>query len=146
MPAKCSRPRSLPRCRPRSRSRSPESRGRQQYATRSRAKQTLTDASSRSRSITRSRSIKPSQNEMLNQGLSQNLPDCYFDLDQLTMGTQVEFEHTNDRVLAKKIAKDHLVEFPDYYSRLKRMEEEAKKYWTSERYEKTLIGQYLMKK
>lgn len=52
-----------------------------------------------------------------------------FDPKQLEMGTEVEFEHTSDRKVAEKIAKDHLLEFPDYYTRLKKMEAEAKRYW-----------------
>lgn len=134
--------------RSRTRSPSPSSRGRKQYATRSKSGQkTSSTTRSRSRSCSRSCSCSfPVQNKILDQGLSHNLSDYYFDLDQLTMGTQVEFEHTNDQVLAKKIAKDHLIEFPDYYTRLKHMEEEAKKYWTSKRYEQTLVGQYLSKK
>jgi hypothetical protein len=42
------------------------------------------------------------------------------------MGIQVEFEHTDDFSIAKFIAKDHLAEIPDYYIRLKKMEDEAK--------------------
>jgi hypothetical protein len=41
---------------------------------------------------------------------------------QLKMGLKVEMEHTDDRDLAMKIAKDHLVEDPRYYSKLKKME------------------------
>ena len=81
--------------------------------------------------------------DLFRDGLSQNLPDKYFDQDQLNKGIQVEYEHTNNMELAKKIAKDHLVEFPDYYTRLEKMEDEAKKYWTDQRYSKTPIGKYL---
>jgi hypothetical protein len=52
-----------------------------------------------------------------------------FDPKQLEMGAEVELEHTTDRNVAEKIAKDHLREFPDYYTRLKKMEAEAKRYW-----------------
>lgn len=48
---------------------------------------------------------------------------------ELRIGTKVEMEHVNSKTLAKEIAMDHLVEFPDYYTRLKKMEEEAKKKW-----------------
>lgn len=44
------------------------------------------------------------------------------DPDQLNKGIEVESEHTGDPVTAKKIALDHLVEFPDYYTRLAQME------------------------
>lgn len=42
--------------------------------------------------------------------------------DQMEMGVQVEMEHTNDSLLSKEIAKDHLVESPDYYTHLEEME------------------------
>lgn len=60
-----------------------------------------------------------------------------FDVDQFRMGMDVELEHglhdssTNvtgdDPVITGKIALAHLNEFPDYYTRLERMEEEAKR-------------------
>lgn len=46
---------------------------------------------------------------------------------QISKGIKVEKEHTNNPELAKQIAMDHLEEFPDYYTRLDKMEEEAKK-------------------
>ena len=58
-----------------------------------------------------------------------------FDLEQFRMGLDVELEHgtinpitnvTNDNyVLTGKIALAHLNEFPDYYTRLNKMEKEA---------------------
>jgi DNA-binding ferritin-like protein len=48
-----------------------------------------------------------------------------FDPKQLQMGVEIEQEHTKDRALAEEIAMDHLTEFPDYYTRLKKMEDEA---------------------
>lgn len=45
-------------------------------------------------------------------------------LSQLEQGIEIEYEHTEDRQLAKEIALDHLAELPDYYSRLKKMEQE----------------------
>jgi hypothetical protein len=60
-----------------------------------------------------------------------------FDVEQFRMGMDVELEHglhdgvTNvsddDPVVTGKIALAHLNEFPDYYTRLERMEEEAKR-------------------
>ena len=47
------------------------------------------------------------------------------DPEQLNKGIEVEQEHTSDLTTAKKIALDHLVEFPDYYSRLEQMESSA---------------------
>ncbi|MDG1949720.1 MAG: translation initiation factor IF-2 N-terminal domain-containing protein [bacterium] len=48
---------------------------------------------------------------------------------QLKMGEKVEMEHVDDKSVAREIALDHLSEFPDYYSRLNKMEKEAKKEW-----------------
>ena len=63
------------------------------------------------------------------------------DLEQFRRGLEVESEHgsrdpetnvTNDDMeLTGKIAWAHLKEFPDYYTRLDRMEEEAKAYWAA---------------
>jgi hypothetical protein len=60
-----------------------------------------------------------------------------FDLEQFRMGMDVELEHglhdplTNvtdsDPLVTGKIALAHLNEFPDYYTRLARMEDEAKR-------------------
>lgn len=46
---------------------------------------------------------------------------------QIDMGKKVEMEHVKDVKLAREIAMDHLEEIPDYYTRLKNMEKEAKK-------------------
>ncbi len=61
-----------------------------------------------------------------------------FDVAQFHMGLEVELEHGrrdastdvtgNDPILTGKIALAHLNEFPDYYTRLKKMEAAAKKY------------------
>ena len=58
-----------------------------------------------------------------------------FDVEQFRMGLDVELEHglqdpaTNvtgdDPVMTGKIALAHLNEFPDYYTRLDKMEQEA---------------------
>ena len=55
--------------------------------------------------------------------------DREYDPKELAMGIEVEYEHTNMKRIAKTIAKHHLSEFPDYYTRLKKMEKKAKKYW-----------------
>ena len=47
---------------------------------------------------------------------------------QLDMGEPIEHEHTKDHELAKDIALQHLDEIPDYYTRLKKMEADAKKH------------------
>lgn len=50
-----------------------------------------------------------------------------YDLNQLLMGIKVEQEHTTDKMKALEISMDHLEEFPDYYTRLLKMEEDAEK-------------------
>jgi hypothetical protein len=46
---------------------------------------------------------------------------------QLDMGIPIEHEHTRNKTLATDIALQHLDEFPDYYTRLKKMEASARK-------------------
>ena len=63
-----------------------------------------------------------------------------FTLNDLFQGINVELEHgtkysecnvtKNDPILTGKIALAHLKEFPDYYTRLKQLEEEAFNYWS----------------
>lgn len=65
------------------------------------------------------------------------------DLEQFRRGLEVELEHgardpetnvTNDDLtLTGKIAWAHLREFPDYYTRLDRLEAEADAYWATRR-------------
>ncbi len=43
-------------------------------------------------------------------------------LGQMHQGIKVELEHTSDAKVAKEIALDHLAEKPDYYERLKQVE------------------------
>lgn len=43
---------------------------------------------------------------------------------QLDIGIKVEMEHTTDEKAAKEIALDHLMELPDYYTKLKKVENE----------------------
>lgn len=62
-----------------------------------------------------------------------------FNVEQFRMGLDVELEHgrkdltTNvtddDPITTGKIALAHLNEFPDYYTRLTRLEKEAKAFW-----------------
>jgi len=49
-----------------------------------------------------------------------------YDPEQLSMGIEVEKEHTDDEEIAVLIAAHHLDEIPDYYTRLKAMEDESK--------------------
>jgi len=64
------------------------------------------------------------------------------ELEEFRRGMEVELEHGrrdpatdvtgDDLLLTGKIALAHLNEFPDYYIRLARMEEEAKAFWQGE--------------
>ena len=59
-------------------------------------------------------------------GKSNLVKDFSYNEEQLKMGIEVELEHTPDRDVAEKIAKDHLVEKgleDSYYTLLKEMEE-----------------------
>lgn len=47
-------------------------------------------------------------------------PDSDYDPDQLAAGIKVEMEHTDNRDVAKAIAKTHLDESKDYYIKLKK--------------------------
>lgn len=58
-------------------------------------------------------------------GKHDSVPDDKFCPKNLKMGIEMESEHTKSKLLAKLIAKDHLVEIPDYYERLQKMEKEA---------------------
>ena len=62
-----------------------------------------------------------------------------FDIEQFRSGLEVELEHgqrdpetnvtNDDTLLTGKIALAHLKEFPDYYTRLAKMEKEAEAFW-----------------
>lgn len=62
-----------------------------------------------------------------------------FNVEQFRMGLVVELEHgkispktnvsDNDPLVTAKIALAHLEEFPDYYTRLEKMENKAEEYW-----------------
>jgi hypothetical protein len=62
-----------------------------------------------------------------------------YDIEQFRMGLDVELEHgtrtkiTNvtgdDPLMTGKIAYAHLLEFPDYYDRLDKLEKDADAYW-----------------
>jgi len=51
------------------------------------------------------------------------------DPKELAMGVKIEMEHTTNPLIAKRIALDHLAEHKnsDYYTRLKKMEDEMNK-------------------
>jgi uncharacterized protein DUF5661 len=66
----------------------------------------------------------------------------YIDLEEFRRGMEVELEHGrrdpatdvtgDDLLLTGKISLAHLNEFPDYYTRLARMEEDARAFWHGE--------------
>jgi hypothetical protein len=60
-------------------------------------------------------------------GKADTKTDSDFNPKQIAMGEKVELEHTNKPSLAREISRDHLTEFSDYYTRLKKMESEAEK-------------------
>ena len=72
-----------------------------------------------------------------------NWASAPFDVEQFRVGMDVELEHglhdllTNvtddDPHVTAKIALAHLNEFPDYYTRLEQMEEQAKRDWAARR-------------
>lgn len=64
----------------------------------------------------------------LSQGraIETNTTEDSVDKEQLSIGIKIEMEHTNNTLIAKRIALDHLAEISDYYTRLTAMEKEAK--------------------
>ena len=64
-------------------------------------------------------------------------------LEEFRSGLAVELEHgardpetnvtNDDEVLTGKIAWAHLREFPDYYTRLAKLEQDADEYWAGKR-------------
>lgn len=62
-----------------------------------------------------------------------------WDIEQFRMGMDVELEHgtispstnvtNDDALMTGKIALAHLNEFPDYYTRLDKLEKEADEFW-----------------
>lgn len=55
-------------------------------------------------------------------GAADDMPDSKFDEKQLKIGIKHEMEHTKDADKAKQIAKDHLIEDPNYYTKIKKIE------------------------
>lgn len=67
------------------------------------------------------------ETKKLEGGLADGEKPSKYNQGQLRKGIDVEFEHTNDRNVAREISMDHLEEIPDYYTRLHKMEQEAEK-------------------
>jgi hypothetical protein len=84
---------------------------------------------------------KISKEEARSVGTQLGLDWARIDLEQFRQGLEVEFEHGahdpetdvtgDDLTLTGKIAWAHLKEFPDYYTRLNKLEVEADRYWAS---------------
>ena len=65
------------------------------------------------------------------------------EIEEFYIGLAMEQEHglvdpttnvtNDDMLLTGKIALAHLKEFPDYYTRLSKLEEEAEEYWARKR-------------
>jgi hypothetical protein len=87
------------------------------------------------------RKISADEAKQVGTGLGVNW--LKVELDQFRRGLEVEFEHgshdpetnvtNDDPALTGKIAWAHLKEFPDYYTRLDKLEAEADAYWASRR-------------
>lgn len=68
----------------------------------------------------------------------------HFDVEQFRMGLDVELEHgiknsktnvsNDDSITTGKIVLVHLLEFPDYYTRLNKLEVEAEEFWAKQGY------------
>jgi len=85
------------------------------------------------------RQKKFTKEEALEIGKAIGIDFNKIDLEQFRKGLEVELEHGkmfpkanvtgDDPILTGKIAYAHLLEFPDYYTRLAELEKKAKAYW-----------------
>lgn len=72
------------------------------------------------------------QGKKIMVGKHKDDSDTRFDPDELSMGIEDEIKHTNDdKRVAKNIAKDHLIQMPNYYSR-QRQSHNSLKEWLNE--------------
>lgn len=86
---------------------------------------------------------KISPQDAENIGNTLTIPWDKISLKEFTLGMNVEMEHgtrypeTNvtgdDPLLTGKIAWAHLKEFPDYYTRLLKLEKEADEFWQNKK-------------
>ncbi len=67
--------------------------------------------------------LRVSRKDKVPGGLADRCQPKDFDKDQLKAGQKIEMEHTKDPSLALEIAMDHLKEDPQYYVKLKRVEQ-----------------------
>ncbi len=85
------------------------------------------------------RQFAPEEAKRIGDALGVNWADV--SLDEFQAGLAIELEHgardpetnvtNDDEMLTGKIALAHLKEYPDYYERLARLEQEAETYWAS---------------
>jgi len=85
--------------------------------------------------MTATASFTPEEARSIGEQIGIDWAAAPFDVEQFRMGIDVELEHGlhdpqtdvtgSDPVVTGKIALAHLKEFPDYYTRLKKMEAEA---------------------
>jgi Protein of unknown function (DUF5661) len=90
-------------------------------------------------SMEQHRSFEAEEARQIGERIGIDWNSSRFDVEQFRMGLEVELEHgrhdpaTNvsddDEITTGKIAWAHLNEFPDYYTRLAKMEAEAERYW-----------------
>lgn len=84
-------------------------------------------------------SFKAEQAREIGEQIGIDWSSSPFDVEQFRSGMDVELEHglhdattnvtSDDPITTGKIALAHLNEFPDYYTRLETMEQEAERYW-----------------
>ena len=69
--------------------------------------------------------------EFMHSGMASDKGITVDDVDpeELARGIAVEMEHTDDPVIARKIALDHLAEHPAYYEALEIMERYLSKHF-----------------
>ena len=48
-------------------------------------------------------------------------------VQQMRLGTKIEMEHTSSKKVAERIAKDHLNEYPNYYTEFVKFEAKLKR-------------------
>lgn len=88
--------------------------------------------------------MKVTKNQAKKLGKHFNINFDIIDLEEWTYGLNVELEHgkkfgiitnitNNNLIMTGQIAIAHLIEFPDYYKRLKKMESSAEKYWNNKK-------------
>jgi hypothetical protein len=92
--------------------------------------------------MTQTKRFSTSDAERIGTSIGIDWASSAFDAEQFRMGLDVELEHglhdpatnvsNDDEIVTGKIAWAHLKEFPDYYTRLAQMEEEAERHWESD--------------